>query len=248
MILLRPAFVCLVCTATSLPGGCSPRTQTAVPTGAWTTQRTEMVEQQLVARGIRNERVLEVMAKVPRHEFVPESVRDLAYNDGPLPIGEGQTISQPYIVAFMTEAVDPQPDHRVLEVGTGSGYQAAVLAELVGDVYTIEIIPKLAERATLTIKRIGYDNVHVRTGDGYAGWPEAAPFDSILVTCGAEHIPEPLFEQLKPCGKLIIPVGPAHDLQWLKVIEKTPNGEMDSRAVLPVRFVPLRREEQARKD
>ena len=241
MTLLRPAFVCLVCTASFLPGGCSPRTQTAVPAGDWTTQRKEMVKQQLVTRGIRNKRVLEVMAKVPRHEFVAESVRDLAYNDGPLPIGEGQTISQPYIVAFMTEAADPKPDHRVLEVGTGSGYQAAVLGELVGAVYTIEIIPKLAEQATVTLERLGHANVHVRTGDGYLGWPEAAPFDSILVTCGADHVPEPLCEQLKPGGKLIIPVGPAHDLQWLKVIEKSASGEMVSRSVLPVRFVPLRR-------
>ncbi|MBI3464021.1 MAG: protein-L-isoaspartate(D-aspartate) O-methyltransferase [Planctomycetes bacterium] len=248
MNLLRPAFLCLVCTAAFLPGGCSPRTRTAVPAGDWTTQRKEMVEEQLVPRGIRNERVLEVMAKVPRQEFVPQSVRDLAYSDGPLPIGEGQTISQPYIVAFMTEAVDPQSDHRVLEVGTGSGYQAAVLAELVGDVYTIEIIPKLAEQATARLNRLGYGNVYVRAGDGYIGWPEAAPFDSILVTCGADHVPQPLFEQLKPGGKLIIPVGPVHDLQWLKVIEKTPSGEMVSRTVLPVRFVPLRREEQAGKD
>jgi protein-L-isoaspartate(D-aspartate) O-methyltransferase len=209
------------------------------------TPQEEMVSEQLVARGIRNQRVLDVMGKVPRQEFVPESLRDLAYQDGPLPIGENQTISQPYIVAFMTEAIDPQPDDRVLEVGTGSGYQAAVLAELVREVYTIEIIPALADSSAARLDRLGYRNVHVRTGDGYLGWPDAAPFDSILVTCGADHVPEPLVEQLKPGGKLVIPVGPAGDLQWLKIIEKTASGETRSRSVLPVRFVPLRRSRAA---
>lgn len=196
-----------------------------------------------MTRDIRNERVLKVMGHVPRHEFVPPGVRDLAYVDHALPIGEAQTISQPYIVAFMTETADPQPDHRVLEVGTGSGYQAAVLAELAAEVYTIELLPTLADRAKATLDRLGYKNIHARTGDGYLGWPEAAPFDSILVTCGADHVPEPLFEQLKPGGKLIIPVGPRRD-QLLKVIEKDAAGRRHTRDVLPVMFVPLRRQDE----
>jgi protein-L-isoaspartate(D-aspartate) O-methyltransferase len=200
-----------------------------------------MVEQQLVARDIKNERVLGAMRKVPRHEFVPEAVRVEAYQDRPLPIGEEQTISQPYIVAFMTEAIDPQPAHRVLEVGTGSGYQAAVLSGLVAEVYTIELLPALAQQAKERLEKLGYRNVQTRAGDGYAGWPEAAPFDAIMVTCGADHVPEPLFKQLKPGGVMIIPVGKTPDDQSLRVIRKGPQGERQERDVLPVRFVPLRR-------
>ena len=200
-----------------------------------------MVDEQLVPRGIGNKHVLAAMVKVPRHEFVSESVRHAAYEDHPLPIGEGQTISQPYIVALMTELADPQPNHRVLEVGTGSGYQAAVLAELVAEVYTIELLPGLAQSAESRLNRLGYsDKIHVRAGDGYLGWPDAAPFDSILVTCGADHLPEPLFKQLKPGGKMIIPVGPRAN-QMLRVIEKDTRGKQRSYDVAPVRFVPLRR-------
>ncbi len=200
-----------------------------------------MVEEQLIARGIRNERVLAAMRRVPRHEFVPEDLRGQAYEDWALPIGLGQTISQPYIVAFMTEALDPQPGQRVLEVGTGSGYQAAVLAELAGEVWTVELLPALAEAARARLERLGYRNVHVKAGDGYLGWAEAGPFDAVIVTCGAKEVPGPLFEQLKPGGVMIIPVGEVWAGQSLRVIVKGPNGERVERDVLPVQFVPLRR-------
>jgi protein-L-isoaspartate(D-aspartate) O-methyltransferase len=207
-----------------------------------------MVDEQIIERGIRNEQVLAAMRYVPRHEFVPDSLRERSYDDRPLPIGEGQTISQPYIVALMTELAEPEQNHRVLEVGTGSGYQAAVLAELVADVYSIELLPTLAESATERLQKLGYaDRVHVRAGDGYLGWPEAAPFDSILVTCGADHVPEPLFEQLKPGGKLIIPVGSLLE-QKLRVVEKNARGERRTRDVLPVRFVPLRRQDPLKQE
>lgn len=204
-------------------------------------ERRRMVDEQLRGRDIRNERVLAAMGRVPRHEFVPEELRPRAYADQPLPIGEGQTISQPYIVAFMTQAIDPKPGQRVLEVGTGSGYQAAVLAEVAGEVYSIELLPALAKRARATLDRLGYKGVHTRTGDGYKGWPEAAPFDAILVTCGADHVPAPLFEQLKPGGTLVIPVGDQIFGQSLRVITKGARGERQERDALPVRFVPLRR-------
>jgi len=207
----------------------------------WAAQRREMVERQLAGHGIRSPRVLAAMGRVPRHEFVPDAVRPQAYADGALPIGHGQTISQPYVVAFMTEAVDPQPGQRVLEVGTGSGYQAAVLAELAGEVYTVELIPELARAAEARLRRLGYRNVHVRAGDGYLGWPEKAPFDAVVVTCGADHVPQPLLTQLKPGGRLIIPVGDAAGQQSLRIITKGQGGELRERDVLPVRFVPLRR-------
>jgi protein-L-isoaspartate(D-aspartate) O-methyltransferase len=200
-----------------------------------------MVEEQIKARGVKDERVLKAMAAVPRHEFVPNDQRADAYHDGPLPIGEGQTISQPYIVALMTEEARPRPGHRVLEIGTGSGYQAAVLAELVQEVYTIELVPALAEQAKDRLKRLGYKNVHARAGDGYKGWPEAGPFDAVVVTCGADHVPEPLFEQLKPGGVLVIPVGKAPDEQSLLAITKDEKGGRATRDLGPVRFVPFRR-------
>lgn len=244
-ISIRRTLVSLIAAAAAVTTGCQ-RPSAPVATN-WATLRQQMVDEQLVARGIENKRVLAVMGKVPRHEFVSERVRDAAYADHPLPIGEGQTISQPYIVALMTELADPQPDHRVLEVGTGSGYQAAVLAELAAEVYTIELLPALAKEGGERLKRLGYgDKVRVRAGDGYLGWPEAAPFDSILVTCGADHVPDPLFEQLKPGGKLIIPVGPRSD-QVLRVIEKDERGKRRSRDVIPVRFVPLRRSDEVEK-
>ena len=206
----------------------------------WARQRERMVELGLRGRGIRNRRVLAALGKVARHEFVPSRVAHLAYADHALPIGHEQTISQPYIVALMTQAADPQAEHKVLEVGTGSGYQAAVLAELVAEVYTIELVPALAREATARLKRLGYRNVHARSGDGYLGWPKAAPFDSILVTCGADHVPRPLWEQLKPGGKLVIPVGPPGRM-WLRVLSKGADGKERSRDLTPVRFVPLRR-------
>lgn len=206
--------------------------------------RQRMVEAQLKARGrdITNTRVLAAMAKVPRHELVPANVRREAYNDHPLPIGHGQTISQPYIVAYMTEVVDPKPSDRVLEIGTGSGYQAAVLAEVVAEVYTIEIVEPLAKRAESDLARLGYKNVKVRAGDGYQGWPEAAPFDVILVTCAPDHVPQPLVAQLKEGGRMIIPVGPFGD-QELYLLEKR-DGQVRRRGVLPVRFVPMTGEAQ----
>jgi protein-L-isoaspartate(D-aspartate) O-methyltransferase len=177
------------------------------------------------------------MGKVPRHEFVPERLRSDAYIDHPLPIGHGQTISQPYVVAFMTERLEPKPSDRVLEIGTGSGYQAAVLAGLVAEVYTIEIISDLAQRAAADLKRLGCTNVHVRAGDGYRGWPEAAPFDGIIVTCAPEQVPQPLMDQLKDGGRIIIPVGPAW-IQDLLLLRKR-SGKLEQQAVLPVSFVPM---------
>ena len=204
-----------------------------------TDARAKMVREQLAGPGrdIANTRVLEVMGRVPRHEFVPASEQAEAYHDHPLPIGHGQTISQPYIVAFMTEALDPKPTDRVLEIGTGSGYQAAVLAGLVAEVYSIEIVKPLAEQAEETLHRLGYQNVQVKAGDGYQGWPEHAPFDSIIVTCAPERVPQPLVDQLRDGGKMIVPVGGGFG-QELVLLEKR-DREVRQRAVLPVRFVPM---------
>jgi protein-L-isoaspartate(D-aspartate) O-methyltransferase len=183
--------------------------------------------------------VLAVMQQVPRHEFVPEEVREEAYENRPLPIGYGQTISQPYIVALMTDLLDPDKGDIVLEVGTGSGYQAAVLAPLVDRVYTIEIVRPLAERASARLDALGYDNVTVRQGDGYYGWRDHAPYDGIIVTAAASHIPPPLIDQLKPDGRMIIPVGPAFMAQNLILVEKDGQGQVQTRVLLPVAFVPL---------
>ncbi len=195
-----------------------------------------MVDEQLRARGIKDPRVLEAMARVPRHLFVPEGQRDEAYGDFPLPIGHGQTISQPYIVAFMTEALRLEPTHRVLEIGTGSGYQAAVLAELAGQVFTIEIIEELAASARRTLSEAGYTNVTVRTGNGYLGWLEHAPYDRIMVTAAPENVPPALVEQLKIDGLMAIPVGSL--TQELRVLRRTSSG-LETLVTLPVRFVPM---------
>ncbi len=184
-------------------------------------------------------RVMEAIARVPRHEFVPLAYRDRAYENRPLPIGDGQTISQPYIVALMTDLLEPAPDAIVLEVGTGSGYQAAVLAELVQRVYSVEIIDSLAREAAERLAALGYDNVVTRLGDGYRGWPEQAPFDGIIVTAAAPEIPPPLLTQLKPGGKMVIPVGSGLWGEQLLLVEKDTNGEISQREILPVRFVPL---------
>ncbi len=184
-------------------------------------------------------RVMEVMSRVPRHEFVPRWHRMNAYENRPLPIGHGQTISQPYIVALMTDLLSVKPGDKVLEVGTGSGYQAAVLAELVNKVYTIEIIEKLADRAGNVLKQQGYNNVKTRTGDGYYGWQEYAPFDAIVVTAASGHIPPPLIRQLKPGGRMVIPVGSRFMVQQLVLLEKNKKGKVSTRQILPVRFVPL---------
>jgi protein-L-isoaspartate(D-aspartate) O-methyltransferase len=198
--------------------------------------RSRMVEEQIAARGVSDARVLEAMRRAPRHLFVPEGDRAAAYADHPLPIGEGQTISQPYIVAAMSELAELPADARVLEVGTGSGYQAAVLAEMGAEVYTIEIVPELAAAAAASLERLGYDRVHVRQGDGYRGWPAAAPFDAILVTAAAPRVPETLLDQLAEGGRLVIPVG-GWD-QELRVYTRTPDG-VEVRDVFPVRFVPM---------
>jgi protein-L-isoaspartate(D-aspartate) O-methyltransferase len=200
--------------------------------------RRQMVEEQLAGRDITDRRVLEAMGKVPRHLFVPPAVRSQAYADYPLPIGEGQTISQPYIVALMTQSLGLKGAEKVLEVGTGSGYQAAVLAELAARVFTIEINPVLAERAAHTLEELGYRNVRVKSGDGFFGWPEEAPFDAIIVTAAPEKVPPALFEQLKEGGRLIIPLGRANYLQVLTLITKK-KGKPLSRDVLDVRFVPM---------
>jgi protein-L-isoaspartate(D-aspartate) O-methyltransferase len=194
----------------------------------------------LIARsGVRDSATLAAMRSVPRHEFVPVDDRALAYGDFPLPIGYGQTISQPYIVAFMTEQLDPRPGMKILEVGTGSGYQAAVLAATGCVVYTIEIVEALATRAAAVLARLGYDRVHVRHGDGYQGWPGEAPFDAVIVTAAADEIPAVLLDQLAPGGRLIMPVGPQDGVQYLTVVDKDPAGRLTPRVLLPVRFVPL---------
>lgn len=202
--------------------------------------RKHMVETQLSLPGmeIHDARVLRAMGEVPRHKFVPPGVRELAYRDHPLPIGNGQTISQPFIVAFMTEALRAKPSDRVLEIGTGSGYQAAVLSTLVREVYSIEIVEALGENARKVLKEEGFGNVHVRIGDGYQGWPEKAPFDAIIVTCAPEKVPGPLTEQLKEGGRMVIPVGSGGGAQELYLLEKNGNA-LVREAILPVRFVPM---------
>ena len=210
-------------------------------TAAHRNARESMVERQIAVRGIRNHHVLEAMRKVPRHLFVPPEMQPYAYRDSPLPIGHEQTISQPYIVAFMTEALNLQPEDRVLEVGTGSGYQAAVLAVLVQEVYSIEIVESLAIEAAERLRRLGYNNITVRAGDGYRGWPDAAPFDAIILTAAPDHVPKPLLEQLAPGGRLILPVG--ENFQTLVRIQRTAKG-FKRESLLPVRFVPMTGEAQ----
>jgi protein-L-isoaspartate(D-aspartate) O-methyltransferase len=201
-----------------------------------------MVREQIESRGVSDARVLAAMRKVPRHEFVPEHLAGAAYEDHPLPIGYGQTISQPYIVALMTELLHLTPESKVLEVGTGCGYQTAVLAEIAAEVYSVEIIEPLAKESVDRLQRLGYENTHVKRGDGYLGWPEHAPFDAIVVTAGAEHIPPPLVEQLKPGGRMVIPVGEPHGEQSLLLVEKDLDASVSTRNITPVLFVPLTRE------
>ena len=203
-------------------------------------KRELLVDQTIAKRGVKDKAVLDAMKKVPRHLFVPEGSISRAYDDRPLGIGYGQTISQPYIVAYMTEVIQPKPDHKVLEVGTGSGYQAAVLAEIVKEVYTIEIIPELGNASTATLKRVGYNNVNVKVSDGYFGWPEQAPFDAIVVTAAAEFVPPPLIEQLKEGGKMIIPIGSPYMNQTLMLVEKK-GKKITTKSLLPVVFVPFTR-------
>lgn len=210
-------------------------------------ERMQMVEKQIKGRGIQDPEVLRAMRDAQRHLFVPRGLQRHAYEDRPLPIGHGQTISQPYIVAFMTEVVRPQRGHRVLEIGAGSGYQAAVLAELVDHAYTIEIIPELAEWAKARLGDAGYRNVSVKQGDGFHGWEEHAPFDAIVVTAASPHIPPPLIEQLKDGGRMIIPVGTPFRTQQLVLVEKQ-DGEVSTRNLMPVQFVPFTRAPDAARD
>ena len=204
--------------------------------------REQMVREQIVARDVRDKRVLEALRKVPRHLFVPPAMVPYAYRDSPLPIGYGQTISQPYVVAFMTEALEVKPEDRVLEIGTGSGYQAAVLARLCREVYSIEIVEPLGKEAAARLERLGYSNVNLRIGDGYRGWPEAAPFDAIIVTAAPDHIPTALLEQLRMGGRMVVPIGRGE--QMLIRIRRTPEG-FKRENLLPVRFVPMVGEEEA---
>ena len=198
-----------------------------------------MIENQIIDRGVSDERVIKAMNDVPRHLFVKESLRDLAYADGPLPIGHNQTISQPYIVAYMTEILQPDTHHIVLEVGTGSGYQAAILSKLVNHVYSIEIIPELGKEATSRLDKLGYDNVTVKIGDGYNGWEEHAPFDRIIVTAAPEQIPKKLVDQLKSGGLMVLPVGKTSFGQDMRVVKKDRTGQVTTQETIPVRFVPM---------
>ena len=223
-------------------GATPPRFLMEKSGGNFATSAVTMVDRQLRPRGIDDQRVLRAMTKVPRDKFVPKELTARAYDDSPLPIGFNQTISQPYIVAFMTQELRPKPTDRVLEIGTGSGYQAAVLSELVAQVYTIEIVRPLAQRAAVVLQALGYKNVLVKGGDGYKGWLEYAPFDSIIVTAAPDHVPQPLIEQLKEGGRLIIPVGKQH-AQRLYTYEKR-GGSLKQTAVIPVRFVPLTRDRE----
>ena len=230
--------VTAVSLAVALVGGCNSQGgQAAQPVEPdWKMQRERMVSQQIEARGVKDPLVLESMRTVPRHLFVSENYRDAAYHDSPLPIGDSQTISQPYIVALMSELLEVGDGKKVLEIGTGSGYQAAVLAEMGVEVRSIEIRPRLCERAAKTLAELEYSLVQVRCGDGYGGWPEESPFDGIIVTAAPERVPDPLLDQLALGAKMVIPVGDFY--QELKVITRTPDG-FDERSVIPVRFVPM---------
>ena len=235
-----PIVLALVVAAAS--ASCAqPQTLDPPRSDSFAAARTRMVQEHIAARGVRDDRVLAALRDVPRHLFVPPDLQERAYDDAPLPIGHQQTISQPYIVALMTELVRPQSTDRALEIGTGSGYQAAVLSRVVSHVYTIEIVEPLARDAEQRLKTLGFDNVTVRIGDGYAGWPEHAPFDIVMVTAAPDHVPEPLVAQLKAGGRLVIPVGPIYDRQELRLIERDASGALRTTSVAPVAFVPLRR-------
>lgn len=232
---LRDVFVCGAAAFFGSAGAAAPADDRA-------NERSRMVEEQMAARDIRDSSVLAAMRKVPRHRFVPQSELKYAYADTPLPIGEQQTISQPYIVALMTQLARPTRNDRALEVGTGSGYQAAVLAEVVAHVYTIELEPTLAANAQRLLEELGYNNITTRTGDGYAGWPDQAPFDIIIVTAAPDHVPQSLLEQLRPGGRMVIPVGSINMSQSLQLIEKDASGKLKTKNISAVRFVPLRRD------
>lgn len=259
----RPSWVFMLVALVGFTTACGeggqtpPSTESAEPAGpdgllGWQrprslerrAQRRAMVERQIAARGVRDRAVLDALTHVPRHWFVPDNIQAAAYGDRPLPIGEGQTISQPYIVALMTEALDLTRDSKVLEIGTGSGYQAAVLAEITPHVFTIEIVEPLGRRAIKVFKNRGYTTIQARIGDGYAGWLEHAPFDAVIVTCAPDHIPPKLVEQLKPGGRLCIPVGGQGRIQKLVLVKKSEKGKLTSTDLIPVRFVPMTGEAQ----
>jgi len=242
-LLLALPLVSLTCALIPWPARQPAAQAAAQPADRFAAAREQMVAHQIAARGVADARVLAAMRAVPRHLFVPAGSEDEAYDDRPVPIGHGQTISQPYIVAFMTELAEVKPTHRVLEIGTGSGYQAAVLSRLAASVYTIEIVEPLARRARAVLTSMGCANVATRIGDGYGGWPEMAPFDAIVVTAAPDHVPPALVAQLRPGGRLVIPVGGVYDVQQLRVIEKDASGRTRSRDVAPVRFVPLVRKD-----
>jgi protein-L-isoaspartate(D-aspartate) O-methyltransferase len=232
----RVSLLAIIVFVTFASLGYSPLLEEAIGADDFVLLRENMVRSQIVARGVKDARVLAALRKVERHRFVPPSIRHLAYHDTPLPIGQSQTISQPYIVALMTELCQLRAGDRVLEIGTGSGYQAAILAELAKEVYTIEILEPLADRAATLLEKFGYRNIKVKYGDGYLGWPEYAPFDAIIVTCAPKEIPQALLEQLAEGGRLVIPVGDAN--QELKLVVKR-QGRLKERNIIPVRFVPM---------
>jgi protein-L-isoaspartate(D-aspartate) O-methyltransferase len=241
VMLVSPGQVLAILALAMLAAGLSCLASAVRAEEGWSAERAEMVVRQLERRGIEDRATLAAMGNVPRHNFVPEARRRQAYADSPLPIGYGQTISQPYIVAYMTELLELEPGMRVLEIGTGSGYQAAVLAEILDDVFTIEIIPELAAWGEGNLRRSGYEQVRVRRADGYHGWEEFAPFDAIVVTAAADHIPPPLVQQLRDGGRMVIPVGSPFRTQMLMLV--TRDGEdIRTQSLLPVRFVPLTRE------
>ena len=227
------------CVALVVAGSAGLLAQGAPDEPRYRARRLAMVRDQIAAQGISDTATLRAMRAVPRHEFVPADLRDRAYGDHPLPIGHGQTISQPYIVAYMTGIIRPRAGMKVLEVGTGSGYQAAVLAELGCQVYTVEIFAVLADSARTRLRALGYDGVEVRHGDGHFGWADAAPFDAIVVTAAAGYIPAALIDQLRPGGRMVIPVGSVYGVQNLILVEKRSAGDVRTRNLLPVRFVPL---------
>ena len=238
-ILFNSLFIFIVIAVLSIHLGGLPAYAAKFTDDDFRKQRLSMVQDQIVERGVKDRSVIEAMMAVPRHKFVSENYQSRAYDDSPLPIGYGQTISQPYIVAYMTEVLNLNKNSRVLEVGTGSGYQAAILSPIVKQVYTIEIIPELAKSAAVLLKDLGYRNVEAAIGDGYYGWNKYAPFDAIIVTAAAGHIPPPLVGQLKNNGKMVIPVGGSFLVQNLILVTKDKDGNVTTRNLMPVRFVPL---------